>query len=161
MARSSSMIAPLIREIAGLELDAPFEIVFLDRVDQAEDAVRHQIGLLDVRWQADRDPASHVLDQRRVVEDESLAGVSRRLELEFLPQPFHGRRLVQEAPPLAGRDRSGRSGVCYPTRRAGTVVAPARLAGSGARMRLLVDAAEPLVRNVSVGLGRGQGNVPE
>src|SRR5215204_4760768 len=102
MARSSSMIAPLIREIAGLELDAPFEIVFLDRVDQAEDAVRHQIGLLDVRWQADRDPASHVLDQRRLVEDQPLAGVSRRLELEFLPQPFHGRRLVQEAPPWPG-----------------------------------------------------------
>src|SRR5687768_1858792 len=36
-----------------------------------------------------------------------------------------------------------------------------RLASSGARVRLLVDAAEPLVRNVSVGLGGGQGNVPQ
>ena len=40
-------------------------------------------------------------------------------------------------------------------------VAPARPVNSGAWMRLLVDAAEPLVRNVSVGLGRCQGNVPE
>jgi hypothetical protein len=93
------MIALDPRDRVGLELDAPFEIVFLDRVDQAEDAVRHQVGLLDVRWQANRDSASHVLDQRRVVEDEPLAGVSGRLELEFLPQPFHGRRLVQ-SPPL-------------------------------------------------------------
>jgi hypothetical protein len=63
IARSSSMIAPLIREIAYVSnLMPPFEIVFLDRVDQAEDAVGHQIGLLDVRWQANRDPAGHVLD---------------------------------------------------------------------------------------------------
>src|SRR5215211_7251836 len=65
-------------------------------------------------------------------------------------------------PPAFGRARPyGRSGVCYPARRAGAVGAPARLVSSGARMRLLVDAAEPLVRNVSVGLGRGQGNVPQ
>src|SRR5215218_7097528 len=43
----------------------------------------------------------------------------------------------------------------------GAVGVPARLVTSGARMRLLVDAAEPLVRDVSVGLGRGQGNVPQ
>jgi hypothetical protein len=98
MASSSSMIALDPRDRVGLELDATFEIVFLDRVDEAEDAVGHQIGLLDVRWPANRDPAGHVPDQRRVVEDEPLAGVSGRLELEFLPQPFHGRRLVQEAP---------------------------------------------------------------
>src|SRR4029453_19254686 len=33
--------------------------------------------------------------------------------------------------------------------------------GSGARVRLLVDAAEPLVRDVRVGLGRGQGDVAQ
>src|SRR6266508_6706499 len=32
---------------------------------------------------------------------------------------------------------------------------------SGSRMRLLVDAAQSLVRNVSVGLGGGEGNVPQ
>jgi hypothetical protein len=66
-----------------------------------------------------------------------------------------------EEPPLAGRDRGGRSGVWYPAHRAGAVGAPARLVSSGARVRLLVDAAEPLVRHVRVGLGRGQGNVPQ
>src|SRR5215211_3786864 len=97
----------------------------------------------------DRHPACHVLDQRRVVENEPLAGVGGRLELELLPQPFHGRRLVQEAPPLAGR---GRTAVpAFVTRPAlpGRSTPPARLVSSGARMRLLVDAAEPLVRNVS------------
>src|SRR5215208_2965462 len=74
-------------------------------------------------------------------------GVGGRLELELLPQPFHGRRLVQEAPPLAGRDCVGRSGVCYPARRAGggrrpgsprhlrRADAPARRRGGAARSR--------------------------
>src|SRR4029453_11649633 len=53
------------RDRVGLELDAPFKIVFLDRVDEAEDAVRHQIGLLDVWWQADLDPPTHALNQAR------------------------------------------------------------------------------------------------
>jgi hypothetical protein len=97
----------------------------------------------------------------RVVEDEPLAGVGGCLELELLPQPFNGRRLAQEAPPWPGATVGGRSGIWYPAHRAGAVGAPARLASSGARVRLLVDAAEPLVRDVSVGLGGGQGNVPQ
>ena len=94
------------------------------------------------------------------MEDEPLAGVGGRLELEVLPPPFNGRRLVQEAP-LGRRDRSGRSGVWYPAHRAGAGGATARLVSSGARVRLLVDAAEPLVRHVGVGLGRGQGDMPQ
>jgi hypothetical protein len=90
------------RDRVHLELDASFEVVLLDNVDEAEDAVGHQIGLLDVRRRADQHPADDVLDQWRV-EDEPLAGVGGRLELELLPQPFNGRRLAREAPP--GRAR--------------------------------------------------------
>jgi hypothetical protein len=86
------------RDRVRLELDASFKVVLLDRVDEAEDAVGHQIGLLDVRRRADRHPADDVLDQRRVVEDEPLAGVGGRLELELLPQPFNGRRLAKKPP---------------------------------------------------------------
>ena len=96
----------------------------------------------------------------RVVEDEPLAGVGDALSLNS----SHSRSTDDgspRSPPLAGRDRRGRSGVWYPALRAGAVGAPARLASSGARVRLLVDAAEPLVRDVSVGLGGGQGNVPQ
>jgi hypothetical protein len=155
------MIAPLIREIAQVSnLTPPFEVVFLDRVDQAEDAVGHQVGLLDVRRQTDRHPAGHVLDQRRVVEDEPLAASADALSLNS----SHSRSTddgSSKKPPFGRARPYGRSGVCYPARRAGAVGGPARLVSSGAWMRLLVDAAEPLVRNVSVGLGRGQGNVPQ
>ena len=38
----------------GLELDRALEVELLDGVDQAEDAVRDQVGLLDVGGQARR-----------------------------------------------------------------------------------------------------------
>jgi hypothetical protein len=98
------MIALDPRDRVHLELDASLQVVPLDRVDEAEGAVGHQIGLLDVRRRADQHPADDVLDQPHVVEDEPLAGVGGRLELELLPQPFNGRRLAREAPP-PGRAR--------------------------------------------------------
>ena len=56
--RSSSMIAPLIRgDRVGLELDLPDRVELLDRVDQPEDAVADQVGLLDVLGQPDRHTA--------------------------------------------------------------------------------------------------------
>ena len=94
------------------------------------------------------------------MEDEPLAGVGGRLELELLPPPFNGRRLVQGGAPLAGATVAAVP--AFGTRPTVPAVgAPARLVSSGARVRLLVDAAEPLVRHVGVGLGRGQGDVPQ
>jgi hypothetical protein len=69
------MIAPLMRrDRVGLELDLALGIEALDRVDQADQAVRDEVGLLDVRGQAGGHPARDVLDQRRVGDDELLAG---------------------------------------------------------------------------------------
>ena len=110
--------------------------------------------------QADRHATGHVLDQRRVVEDQPFPGVGGRLELELLPQPFHGRRLVQEAP--LWPDVTELVVPAFVTRLpTGALAPPGRPVSSGARMCLLVHATEPFVRDVGVGLGRGQGNVPE
>ena len=57
----------------GLELDGPLEVELLDRVDQPEDAVGDEVGLLDVGRQAHADAAGDVLHQRRVVQDQPLA----------------------------------------------------------------------------------------
>ena len=57
----------------GLELDLAVEVEALDRVDQADQAVGDEVGLLDVRGQAGRHAAGDVLDQRRVGDDELLA----------------------------------------------------------------------------------------
>src|SRR5690606_16906149 len=48
-------------------------VELLDGVDQPEDAVADQVGLLDVLGQARGDPSGHVLHQRRVVEYEPVA----------------------------------------------------------------------------------------
>ena len=45
--RNSSMIAPFTRDRVGLELEPSGRIELLDRVDEAEDPVAHEIGLLD------------------------------------------------------------------------------------------------------------------
>src|SRR3954470_903538 len=47
-----------------LELDLALELEALDRVDEADQPVGDEIGLFDVRGQAGRHPAGHVLDQR-------------------------------------------------------------------------------------------------
>ena len=61
------------RDRVGLELDLALEVEALDRVDQADQAVGDEIGLLDVRRQAARHAAGDVLDEGRVGDDELLA----------------------------------------------------------------------------------------
>ena len=56
-----------------LELDLPDRIEPLDRVDQPDDPVAHQVGLLDVLGQADSNTARDELDQRRVQDDQLIA----------------------------------------------------------------------------------------
>ena len=61
------------RDGIGLELDVPVGVVALDRADQAEEAVRDEVLLLDVRGQSAAQPAGYVLDERRVGEDQAIA----------------------------------------------------------------------------------------
>ena len=61
------------RDRVGLELDVALGVVALDRADQAEQAVRDEVALVDVRGQTGAEPAGDVLDQRRVREDEPVA----------------------------------------------------------------------------------------
>src|SRR5829696_7224806 len=58
----------------GLELDLALGVEALDRVDEADQAVGDEIGLLDVRGQAGGHAARDVLHERRVGHDELLAG---------------------------------------------------------------------------------------
>src|SRR3954454_20690630 len=52
------------RDRVGLELDLPREVEALDRVDQADEAVGDEVGLLDVRGQPRGHAAGDVLDER-------------------------------------------------------------------------------------------------
>ena len=61
------------RDRVRLELDVAVGVVALDRADQAEQAVRDEVALLDVRREAAAQPAGHVLDERRVREDQAVA----------------------------------------------------------------------------------------
>src|SRR3954454_12525235 len=70
----------------GLELDLALGIEALDRVDQADQAVRDEVGLLDVRGQARGHAARDVLDQRRVGDHELLAGTSGSRRLVATPE---------------------------------------------------------------------------
>jgi hypothetical protein len=72
----------------GLELDLALEVEALDRVDQADQAVGDQVGLLDVRGEAARHAAGDVLHERRVGHHELLAGGRRPVALVAAPQVF-------------------------------------------------------------------------
>ena len=61
------------RDRVGLELDVAARVVALDRADQAEQAVGDEVALVDVRGEAAAEPAGHVLDERRVREDQPVA----------------------------------------------------------------------------------------
>ena len=89
----------------GLELDGALEVELLDRVDQPEDAVRDEVGLLDVRRQADADPAGDVLDQRRVVQDQPLAQALIAGRLEVVPERRAARRRRSAGSCVPGRTR--------------------------------------------------------
>src|SRR5215213_10808973 len=70
----------------GLELDLALGLEALDRVDEADQAVGDELGLLDVRRQAGRHPAGDVLHERGVRDHELLTGPVRRLRLVPAPQ---------------------------------------------------------------------------
>ena len=61
------------RDRVGLELDVALRVVALDRADQAEQAVRDEVALVDVRRQPAAEPPGDVLDERRVREDQPVA----------------------------------------------------------------------------------------
>src|SRR3954451_20231114 len=70
----------------GLELDLALEVEALDGVDEADEAVGDEVGLLDVRRQAGGHAAGDVLDQRRVGDHELLAGTVGPRRLVATPE---------------------------------------------------------------------------
>src|SRR5215216_4586668 len=80
LVRGSAVQAQLVddraldaRDRVGLELDLAVDVEALDRVDQADQPVRDQVGFLDMGRQAGGHPAGDVLDQRGVGDHELLA----------------------------------------------------------------------------------------
>src|SRR5215213_5231644 len=99
------------RDRVGLELDLALGVEALDRVDEADQAVGDEVGLLDVRGQAGGHAARDVLDQRRVGDHELLAGAVRPRRLVATPQipqldGFHVGLQALTLPPTPG-DGSG------------------------------------------------------
>ena len=138
----------------GLELDRPLEVELLDRVDQPEDAVGDQVGLLDVRRQADADPAGDVLDQRRVVQDQPLAQrAASPVSLKSLPQ------LAQRC--LGCAVDGGRLVDAVPRRRSLVERRVGRLRPSGSGVRLVIRRLQPLDGHVRVDLRRRERSVTE
>src|SRR5215216_129067 len=70
----------------GLELDLALGIEALDRVDQADQAVGDEVGLLDVRGQAGAHPPGDVLHQWRIGDHELLAGTVGAAPLVAAPE---------------------------------------------------------------------------
>ncbi len=70
----------------GLEPQVPVDLEALDGVDQPDDPVADQILLVEVPWKAGQDPAGHVLDEGRVIDDELIAQRLRTRPLELGPQ---------------------------------------------------------------------------
>ena len=72
--RSSSMMAPLMRAIAYVSnLISRSGVEPLDGADQAEEAVRDEVLLVDVPGKAGAEPSRDELDERRVREDQPVA----------------------------------------------------------------------------------------
>ena len=170
------MIAPLMRaDRVGLELDGPLEVELLDRVDQPEDAVRDEVGLLDVGRQAYADATGDVLDQRRVVQDQPLAQPLLTGGLVLPPQLGDraldlGAFLIAD-PGVAPAARRRRLGVRRrlrspdtdrPSAAAGAPVAVAtRPEPSGSGVRTVITRPQPLDAHVGVDLGRRERSVTE
>src|SRR3954452_25185009 len=70
----------------GLELDLALGVEALDGVDEADEAVGDEVGLLDVRGQAGGHATGDVLDQRRVGDHELLAGTVGPRRLVATPE---------------------------------------------------------------------------
>src|SRR4029077_4300709 len=80
----------------------------LDRADEAEEPVGHEILLVDVRRKARADTTRHELDERRVGEDQAVAKVLvLRLPI-LLPERLslirscHGKRIRRASPESSG-----------------------------------------------------------
>ena len=72
------------RDRVRLELHVAVRLVPLDRGDQAEQPVRDEVAVVDVRGQSAAEPAGDVLDERRVGEDQPVAD---RLVVRALERP--------------------------------------------------------------------------
>ena len=87
-----------------LELDLALGIEALDRVDQADQAIGDEVGLLHVRGQAGGHPAGHVLHERGVGDDELLAcavGTRRLVAAPQIPQLDRLHIGFQNRPPVS------------------------------------------------------------
>ena len=74
------------RDRVRLELHVARRVVALDRADQAEEAVRDEVALVDVGRQPGAEPPGDVLDERRVGEDQPVAELLVAGLPEFEPQ---------------------------------------------------------------------------
>ena len=90
----------------GLELDVAIRIEALDRADQPQQPVRDQVRLVHVRRQARRPPPGDELDQRRVGDDESLAGLLITFVLKQAPELAQLGRLDVPLHPRPGSECS-------------------------------------------------------
>ena len=80
------------RDRVRLELVPADGLELLERVDQTEHAVGHEVGLVDGRRQAGGHARGHVLHERRVLQDQPLAGADVAGGLERVPD--RGERIV-------------------------------------------------------------------
>ena len=69
-----------------LELVPAARVELVDRVDEAENSVADEVGLLDVLGQARGDTTRHEFHEGRVVKDEALPCVTGALEFVVLPE---------------------------------------------------------------------------
>src|SRR5215216_2243100 len=74
------------RDRVRLELDLAIDVEALDRVDQADQPVGDEVGLLHVRRKAGGHPTGHVLHERGVSDDELLACAAGAGRLVLAPQ---------------------------------------------------------------------------
>src|SRR5918996_1616177 len=69
----------------GLELEATVRLELVDGVDQAEEAIAGQVVVVHGSGETGPHPARHILDQGRIVQNESLAEGMVTRTLETLP----------------------------------------------------------------------------
>ena len=110
------------RDRVGLELDLALDLEALDGVDEADQAIGDEVGLLDVRRETARHAARDVLDERRVGHDELLARRLRRLFLVSPPEVFElecfdvgVQSLLPLGPRMAAQIRGTQASGLYPS----------------------------------------------
>ena len=90
-----------------LELGRPLGIEFLDRINETEDPVRNEVGLIHAGREPHAHPAGDILDQRRVMQDQTLPESCVSGRLVAPPEIGHRaiRRSVGRLPGLVGYRR--------------------------------------------------------